>query len=123
MYYLVHWEGFSSSDNSWQSKDNLNCPQLIKEYHEKKDEAIVKLETLKRAAKEKAQNGNNEFEVEEIVEHKIKKGISCYKVRWLGWNAKDDTWVPEEELHCPDLIKAYETRIVSCEKYKLRNYE
>ena len=87
---------------------------MIKEYHDKADEALIKSEQLKRAAKEKARSGNNEFEVEEIVGHKLWKGVSTYKVRWLGWDAKDDTWVPEEELQCPDLIKAYLSRTVSC---------
>lgn len=114
-YYLVHWKGFSSSENSWQSKDKLNCPILIKEYHEKSEDALIKSELLKKAALENAKKGNHEFEVEEIVGHQIKKGILSYLVRWLGWGAKDDTWVPENQLSCSALIKAYETRIVSCE--------
>lgn len=108
-YYLVHWEGFPDSNNSWQSTNNLNCTQLINEYHSKADEEFVKNEQLKKAAREKAKDRNNEFEVEQIVGHKTIKGIVSYKVRWLGWDAKDDTWVRETELQCPALIKAYES--------------
>ena len=75
---------------------------------------------MKKKAEENAKKRNNEFEVQEILDHKLRKGIWSYKVRWLGWGAKDDTWVPEEQLNCRDLIKAYETRAVSCESLKFR---
>lgn len=34
-YYLVKWEGYDDSDNSWEEKKNLeSCLELIKEFNE-----------------------------------------------------------------------------------------
>ncbi|CAO1439435.1 unnamed protein product, partial [Diamesa serratosioi] len=117
-YYLVSWQGFSDSENTWQSVETLNCPKLIKEYRDRTEEALIKAEQLKLAAKEKAKNRNNEFEVEMIIDHKIRKGILSYLVRWLGWDAKDDTWIPEDQLNCPDLVKAYDNKEAKKQKMK-----
>lgn len=35
------------------------------------------------------------------------KGRTEYKVRWKGWSAKYDSWLPEEELNCPQLLKRF----------------
>ena len=35
------------------------------------------------------------------------KGRTEYKVRWKGWSAKYDSWLPEEELNCPDLLNRF----------------
>ena len=36
-----------------------------------------------------------------------------YKVRWLGFEEKDDSWLPEAELfHCPGLVQEFNLRQV-----------
>lgn len=30
--FLIRWEGYDSSGDSWVSKENLNCPQILKKY-------------------------------------------------------------------------------------------
>lgn len=30
--YLIQWEGYDSSENTWESEKNLKCPQLLKKY-------------------------------------------------------------------------------------------
>lgn len=34
--YLIKWEGYSESENTWEFKENLMCEDLLKEYIEKK---------------------------------------------------------------------------------------
>jgi len=34
--YLVKWKGYPESDNSWEKESNMNCPDLLKEFHTKK---------------------------------------------------------------------------------------
>lgn len=35
-YFLVKWKGYNDSENSWESKSNLNCPKILKQYFESK---------------------------------------------------------------------------------------
>lgn len=57
---------------------------------------------------EESDDGSNEWEVEEIVKHRIKKDENWeFLIRWKGCTAKDDTWETEENLNCSDLLLKY----------------
>ncbi|KAI9189639.1 Chromobox protein 1 [Blastocladiella emersonii ATCC 22665] len=48
------------------------------------------------------------FEVEEIVNHKKQKnGKILFYLKWKGFSDDDNTWELEDQLDCPDLVKAY----------------
>merc|ERR1719361_370089 len=51
------------------------------------------------------------FEVEDIVNHRIKKGKIEYLIRWKGYTPQDDSWEPEDNLECPDKIRAYNDKV------------
>jgi len=51
------------------------------------------------------------FEVEDIVNHRHKKGKIEYLIRWKGYTPQDDSWEPEDNLECPDKIKAYNDKV------------
>ncbi|XP_047500566.1 M-phase phosphoprotein 8-like isoform X4 [Penaeus chinensis] len=57
-----------------------------------------------------------EFEVEAIMGLREVKGRTEYKVRWKGWSAKYDSWLSEEELNCPDLLKRFLSTLEKLEK-------
>lgn len=42
--------------------------------------------------------GEDEYEVEEILDDRIARGKRQYRVRWKDWNSAHDTWEPEENL-------------------------
>ena len=51
------------------------------------------------------------FEVEEIVNHRYRKGKIQYLIRWKNYGAEDDTWEPHENLDCPEKISAYDKKV------------
>ena len=34
--YLLKWKGYPSSDNTWESEDNLDCQELVQDYEERR---------------------------------------------------------------------------------------
>lgn len=36
-YYLVHWRGYGTDDDSWEPEKNLNCPYLMDMYKKSKN--------------------------------------------------------------------------------------
>jgi len=55
---------------------------------------------------------NNEFEVDQILRKRtLKGGITEYKVKWKGYNKRDSTWEPIENLvHCEQKLKEFENQ-------------
>lgn len=49
----------------------------------------------------------NDWGVEQLLDHEIRSGIIHYRVRWEGYDAKDDTWEPEHNLKCPKILLTY----------------
>lgn len=78
---------------------------------------IMKVGKVKVAKKmKKAENapepdGEGEYEVQSIVDHKKEKGRTIYRIRWKGYSSKDDTWLPATELSCKDILKKYRKKI------------
>ena len=53
---------------------------------------------------------SNEYEVDEIVDHKGPITSRKYKIRWKGYSNEWDTWEPRGSIH-PQLIRDYETQV------------
>jgi Chromo (CHRromatin Organisation MOdifier) domain len=55
-------------------------------------------------------DGEEEWEVEEILGDRQYRHKRQYLVRWKGYAPAHDSWVDESELHAPDLIEAYKRK-------------
>lgn len=110
IYYRVRWENYSAKDDTWQMKENLNCNDLVKEYHDSLNDSIVKKEEAKLLAIEEAKSSNGEYEVESIVGSKVFKGKTKYLIRWKNYDQSDDTWEFEDTLNCPELIRNFKKK-------------
>src|SRR5579863_4578043 len=57
-------------------------------------------------------SGEAEYEVEQIRNHRChgqQKQLQ-YLLKWKGYPESDNTWEPADQVHAPDLIKAYHQR-------------
>lgn len=89
-YYKLQWVG--CDEPTWESKDNCACDHLIQQF-----------ESMRNLADEK----EDEWEVEEILGKRTRKGKIEYLVKWKDWPG-DPTWEKEENCDCVNLIAAYE---------------
>ncbi|RWS05468.1 Chromobox protein-like protein [Dinothrombium tinctorium] len=59
---------------------------------------------------EDSTNSENEYEVERVVEKKKQNGKTFYLLKWKGYSEEENTWEPEENVTCSELLKEFEER-------------
>lgn len=53
------------------------------------------------------ESNENVYEVEKLINDKIKRDGRYFLVRWKGYTSKYDTWERESNLNCPGILKKY----------------
>merc|ERR1712025_907094 len=123
--YLVKWKGWDNDeDRTWEPLNNLEgSEKLIKKYEAaelKSKQNEIKHDSVKDGFKEKKKKGElksdeviddeAEFEIEKIIDKRIRNGITEFLVKWKGWdNEEGQTWEPEDNLKGSEkLIKKFE---------------
>jgi hypothetical protein len=65
--------------------------------------------------------GEEEFEVEGILKHKVRQGKAHFLIRWKNCLPSEDSWEPEDNLtHAKDILREYWARTVEHNKRKTR---
>ncbi len=52
-----------------------------------------------------------EFLVEKILDKRWRYGKIEYLLKWVGYSDDQNSWEPEENLHCQELIKDFEEQL------------
>lgn len=102
---------------------NEKCEQL-QEKLSRQEQLITNLTREKNAAQSKIKQmmayavsnkkeesiddlDEDEYEVQTILNHEVKKGVRRFEIRWKNFPPSYDSWEKESNLNCPQLLKDY----------------
>ncbi|MFN7173082.1 MAG: chromo domain-containing protein, partial [Fimbriimonadaceae bacterium] len=77
--------------------------ERVKPFREKRD--VEK--TGSKQSSPSSENEDEEYEVEAIVDHRDRADGREYKVRWVGYTARDDSWVRAADIQADRLVQDY----------------
>ncbi|XP_063437285.1 uncharacterized protein LOC134718590 [Mytilus trossulus] len=75
-------------------------------------------ETDEASASEHEEEEEKEYSVEKVVDSRIKNGQVEYLLKWEGYPDSDNTWEPEDNIDCPELVTQFERKKKSKEELK-----
>jgi len=119
--YLLKWRGFGDEDNTWEPKENLDCPELIEAYEqknksmkkpEKRKNPSMGADPKKRKDGERARGFERSLDPERIIGATDSSGELMFLIKWKGSDEADLVPAREANVKCPQtVIKFYEERL------------
>ena len=77
--------------------------QLLESYNPRPDEEPLPMPPLD-------DQEDNQWEVEQILDEGRINGCIHYLIKWAGWPAEYNSWVPQNDVAAPDLIESFRQR-------------
>uniref|UniRef100_A0A034VKJ4 Chromobox protein-like protein 3 n=1 Tax=Bactrocera dorsalis TaxID=27457 RepID=A0A034VKJ4_BACDO len=125
-YYLIRWKGYTKDDDTWEPEDTLSCPDIIERYQNKQSANKTNKKSGVAAKKgrptksESSVDPNKEWEVDKIIDYAEEKNQRIFRIRWKGFGPKADTWEPEANLSCDEIIDKFMKRMKSQENVSFK---
>jgi len=128
--YFLKWKGYGEEDNTWEPEANLDCPELIdgfeqkrKQEDEKKEEKKKKRQSVpeeptKKKSKKPVEEDNRPrgfdrgLDAEKIIGATDSSGELMFLMKWRGTDEADLVPARQANTRCPQVvIKFYEERL------------
>lgn len=119
LQFFVQWHGYGEEDNTWIPEEDMNEGEIKKTYMETIPDYKAEAEKAEKAEdKKEAEDGeaadasanddDDEYFVESIINHQTEKGKLQYWVKWVGYPDSDNSWVDDADLPLGDMKKKYD---------------
>ena len=122
--YLVKWVGWEPESNTWEPLSHVeHCTEHLHSFYKSRLDARSgatpaqkrRLELPPRPAGyeemelREEEEPEEEYEVEQIIDYQYcrDRQAGLYLVKWVGWDTESNTWEPETNLGCSDLLTEF----------------
>ncbi|XP_074643312.1 uncharacterized protein LOC141900353 [Tubulanus polymorphus] len=111
---MSHEEAASPTEELQFPEATEDSAEIIREPMTKRKTEVVTKKKEKSANKSRKKPNDDIFLVEKIVGHQSKGGQQYYKIKWLDFSSKHNTWEPIENLtSVMDMVISYDKKIQS----------
>ena len=90
-----------SEENSEESEEEEEEEEEESEEEDSEEEEVDEAEEAGEV------QGEGQFEVEKIVDHRSRRGKLQYKIKWKGYSNSSNSWENESNIDAPDVLVAY----------------
>merc|ERR1712087_1102584 len=102
--YLIKWEGYPDSENTWEPQDNLDCPEIISAFEAKrgkKEEPKKKKKDVEEDDDSKPRGFDRGLQPERIIGATDTSGELMFLMKWKDSDEADLVPSRQANVKCP----------------------